>query len=84
MFDLGVELAGGVRGLAYEFDSTYLACETTTTVTTVQAVLEARARASVWLTPRLALSALAGKSALDGGMVGGLAIGFTNHAFAGR
>jgi hypothetical protein len=82
--DLGVELAGGMRALAYQFDSTYLACETTTTVTVMQAVLEARARASLWLTPRVSLSALAGKSALDGGMVGGLAIGFTNHAFAGR
>lgn len=82
--DLGVELAGGMRALAYTFDSTYLACETTTTVTAMQAVLEARARASLWLTPHVALSALAGKSALDGGMMGGLAIGFTNHAFAGR
>ena len=82
--DLGVELAGGVRVLAYSFDSTYLACETSTTITAAQPMLEARARASLWLTPHVALSALAGKSALDNGMVGGLAIGLTNHAFAGR
>jgi hypothetical protein len=82
--DLGVAVAGGVRALAYSFDSTYGACETTSTITAMQPVLEARAHASLWLTPHVSLSALAGKSALDGGVMGGLAVGFTNHAFAGR
>lgn len=82
--DLGVEIAGGGRVLAYTYDSTYLACETTSTITAGSAVLEGRARASVWLTPHLTLSALAGKSALDSGMMGGLTLGFTNHAFGVR
>jgi hypothetical protein len=82
--DLGAEVAGGVRAFAYQFESSYLACETTSTVTTAQAVLEARARASLWLTPQVSLSALLGKSAIDAGVVGGISIGFTNHAFAGR
>lgn len=82
--DLGLEVAGGGRALLYTYDSTYLACETTSTIAAGSAVLEGRARASVWLSPRVTLSAMAGKSALDEGMVGGLSIGFTNHAFGRR
>jgi hypothetical protein len=82
--DLGLEVAGGGRMLAYTYDSTYLACETSSTITTGSAVLEGRARASLWLSPHVTLSALAGRSALDNGMMGGLSIGFTNHAFGIR
>lgn len=82
--DLGLEVAGGGRVLAYSYDSTYLACETSSSILAGAAVLEGRARAAIWLSPRVTLSALAGKSALDGGMVGGFSIGFSNHAFARR
>ncbi len=82
--DLGVEVAGGGRLLAYTYDSTYLACETTSTIATGSAVLEGRARASLWVSPHVTLSALAGKSVLDDGMMGGISIGFTNHAFGKR
>lgn len=82
--DLGLEVAGGGRLLAYTYESTYLACETTSTITAASAVLEGRARASIWLSPHVTLSALAGKSALDDGMMGGISIGFSNHAFGQR
>lgn len=82
--DLGLEVAGGGRALAYTYDSTYLACETTSTITAASAVLEGRARASVWISPRVTLSALAGRSALDDGMMAGLSLGFSNHAFGRR
>jgi len=82
--DLGLEVAGGGRVLAYTYDSAYLACETSSTITAASAVLEGRARASVWLSPHVTLSALAGRSALDDGIMGGLSIGFTNHAFGQR
>ncbi len=82
--DLGVEVAGGGRALLYTYDSTYLACETTSTITAASAVLEGRARATLWMSPHVTLTALAGKSALDDGMMGGLSIGFTNHAFGRR
>lgn len=82
--DLGIEVAGGVRGLSYAYDSTYLSCETTSSISAAQAVVEGRARASMWLSPRMSLTVLAGKSALDEGMVGGFAIGFTNQPYARR
>jgi len=82
--DLGVEVAAGGRAVAYSYDSTYGACETSTTVGAGQAVLEGRARASWWISPRMSLTATAGKSALDDGMVGGLSIGFSNQPHAGR
>ncbi len=82
--DLGLEVAGGGRAVLYSYDSSYLACQTTTTVAAGSAVLEGRARAAVWLSPHVTLSAAVGKSALDDGMMGGLTIGFTNHAFGRR
>jgi hypothetical protein len=82
--DLGLEVAGGGRALLYSYDSTYLACETTTTVAAGSAVLEGRARAAVWLSPHVTLSVVAGKSALDDGMMGGLSIGLNSHAFGLR
>jgi hypothetical protein len=78
--DLGLEVAGGGRVLAYSYDSHYGACETSSSITASSAVLEGRARASVWLSEHVTLSALAGKSALDDGMMGGFSLGFSNHA----
>ncbi|MFN0249146.1 MAG: hypothetical protein ACKV2T_19840 [Kofleriaceae bacterium] len=82
--DLGVEVAGGGRALFHNYDSTYLACETTSTIAAGSAVLEGRARAKFWISPYVTLSAVAGKSALDEGMMGGFTVGFTNHAFGIR
>jgi hypothetical protein len=82
--DLGLEVAGGGRALFHNYDSTYLACETTSSIVAATAVLEGRARAQLWISPHVTLSAVAGKSALDEGMMGGFALGFTNHAFGIR
>lgn len=82
--DLGLEAAGGVRALIYRYESHYLACETTTSFVESMPALEARARASVWLTPRVQLGASAGKSLIDDTWITGVHLGANTHAFGGR
>jgi len=82
--DLGVEAAGGVHALVYTYDSHYLACETSTSISQVMPALEARARANLWATPFLTIGVSAGKSVLDRAWVGGLSVGFSSRAFGGR
>ena len=81
----GIELAGGVRTVRYEYTSRYLACETDAVVTASQSVVEVRARASTWLTPFVSLGATAGASVIDrGDWMAGLYLGVHSHAFAGN
>ncbi|MGE3542743.1 MAG: hypothetical protein AB7L28_02390 [Kofleriaceae bacterium] len=80
---LGIEAAGGARALAYSYDSTYHACETTTSITDVVPTLEGRVRAAVWATPFISIGATAGKSILDESWIGGVFVGGTTRAFGG-
>lgn len=84
VFDVGVEVAGGVRGVTYGFDSHYGACETSTSITAVQGVAEARARGTAWFSPRMNLTLFGGRSLIDDGLVGGLSLGFSNQPYARR
>jgi hypothetical protein len=81
--DLGLEAAGGVRSLIYQYESHYLACETTTSIIESMPALEARGRAAVWVTPHVTIGASAGKSLLDESWVGGLHVGVTSRVFGG-
>lgn len=82
--DLGVEAAGGAHVLVSNYESHYLACETTTSITQVVPALEARARAALWATPFLSVGLTAGKSLIDDAWVGGVSFGFSSRAFGGR
>jgi hypothetical protein len=81
---LAVEGAGGVRSTRYHFDSTYHACESTSTIAVNQGVVEARARAEVWMGPWFTLGATAGANLLArGDWLAGLYVGFHSRAYAG-
>jgi len=62
---LGAEVAGGVRAVSYNYHSQYLSCEQSTSIVVARAVLEARARASVFLTPMMSLGLQMGASVVD-------------------
>lgn len=82
---LGAEMVGGVRSITHDYESRYLACVTTTSHTAAMPVLEARARASFWLTPFVNVGATAGASLIDrGAWVGGLNLGFVTQAYGGQ
>ncbi|MBL9016405.1 MAG: hypothetical protein JNL83_19605 [Myxococcales bacterium] len=81
--DLGVEAAGGVRSLIYQYESHYLACETTSSIIESMPALEARGRASVWVTPHIQVGASAGKSLLDESWITGIHVGATSRVFGG-
>lgn len=82
---LGAEIAGGVRSITHYYESRYLACVTTTAHGAAMPVLEARARASYWLTPFISVGATAGASLVDrGAWVGGLHLGFATQAYGGQ
>jgi hypothetical protein len=81
---LGVEVAGGVRAISYRYDSHYLACETQASYTVASPILEARARAALWLSPFVNIGATAGASVIDrGAWMAGLNLGFVSQAFGG-
>jgi hypothetical protein len=78
------EAAGGFRTLSYSYQSKYLACEQTTTLTDTSPVLEARARAAWWVTPFITVGATAGKSLIDDAWMGGLFVGGHTRTFGGQ
>ncbi|HTL33999.1 MAG TPA: hypothetical protein VL326_12780, partial [Kofleriaceae bacterium] len=81
---LAVEGAGGVRQTRYHFDSTYHACETTSTIADTRAVVEARARAEVWAGPWFTLGATVGANLAErGDWLAGLYLGLHSRAYAG-
>lgn len=81
---LGAEAAGGLRTLTYSYQSNYLACEQTASFTTSMPVLEARARAALWVTPFISIGATAGKSVIDEAWVGGVYFNANSRAFGGN
>jgi hypothetical protein len=81
---LGVELAGGMRTVSYQFHSTYRACEHGTSVHASSPVAEARARGELWLSPWLTAGVTLGTSLLErNSWVGGLYLGVHSRAFGG-
>jgi hypothetical protein len=80
---LGAEVAGGVRSITYNYESRYLSCVSTTSHAVSSPILEARARAQLWLSPFVNLGASAGASVLDrGAWMAGLHLGFATKAYA--
>jgi hypothetical protein len=80
---LGAEVAGGFRGVSYQYHSQYLSCEDTTSIVTARGVLEARARAAVFVTPTVSIGAQLGSSLVDDRTwTGGVFLGGYTHAFA--
>ena len=82
--DLGIEAAGGFRSLIYQYESHYLACETTTSIIESMPALEARGRAALWVTPHIQIGASAGKSLLDESWITGIHLGATSRVFGGN
>lgn len=79
--EVGVEAAAGVRGIGYTFDSQLGACQSSASMWEAQGVLEARARGTLWLGPKMSLTAFAGRSFVDDGLMGGISFGFSNQPF---
>jgi hypothetical protein len=81
---LGVELAGGLRAVSYSFHSSYHDCLQATSISALAAVVEARARGELWLTPWLAAGAMLGTSVLErNAWMGGVYLGVHSRAFGG-
>lgn len=79
-----VELAGGLRTLRHQYESRYLACQQTETISETYGVVETRARAQAWLTPFVSLGATVGASVLDrADWTVGVQLGVHSRAFAG-
>ena len=80
---LGAEVAGGFRGVSYQVHSQYLSCEDTTSIVTARGVLEARARAAVFVTPVVSIGAQVGSSLVDEGTwTAGVFLGGYTRSFA--
>jgi len=81
---LALEGAGGFRSVRYRATSTYHNCVDVASVDVMQGVLEARARAELWLNPWFTLGAQAGANVVaKGDWMTGVFIGIHNRAFGG-
>lgn len=69
---LGLEAAAGFRAVTYHFDSSLRSCDTTSSLTTFEPVVEGRARVAYRVAADIALGATAGRSALDDAWLAGL------------
>lgn len=82
---LGVEMAGGLRSVSYDFHSSYHGCEQMTGIMAFSPVAEARARGELWLSPWLSAGAMVGASVLQrNAWMGGLYLGVHSRAFGGE
>lgn len=82
---LGAEVAGGVRGVSYHYESRYLACEQTDVIAAHRGVVEARARAALWVSPTWSVGVQLGSSLLDrGAWMTGIYVGAHSYAYGGR
>lgn len=79
-----LEVAGGARTVRYAFDSTFNACNQTSHIGVTRGLLEARARAELWLNPWISAGATLGSSVIEhGDWLAGLYFGFHTRAFGG-
>jgi hypothetical protein len=82
---LGVELAGGVRAITYYYESRYLACTSHLSHSVSSSILEARARAQLWVSPFLHVGVSAGASVVErGAWMAGVHLGFASMAYANQ
>jgi len=80
---LAAELVGGGRAITYNYKSKYRSCEQDVSVITGRPVLEARARASMWVSPMVSVGVQAGSSLIGTGeWNGGVFLGGYTRAFA--
>jgi hypothetical protein len=80
---LAVE-AAGVRAIFYQYQSRYLACESSATHKVSSPLLEARARASRWLSPFVHVGATVGASVLErGAWMAGVHLGVVTQPYGG-
>lgn len=81
---LAIEGAGGLRSVRYTFASSYHECETDTTIVDNRSVVEARARAELWLSPWLTAGVTVGSNVVDQhDWMAGIYLGAHSRAFAG-
>ena len=81
---LAIEGAGGERSVSYHFASAYHDCETSSTITAMRTVVEARARAELWLSPWVTAGVSVGSNVLQqSDWNAGLYLGLHTRAFAG-
>lgn len=79
-----IEGAGGVRSERYRFASTYHLCETTDVIAVTDGVVEARARAELWLNPWVTAGVSLGTSVVHrDDWLAGAYFGFHSRAFGG-
>lgn len=82
---LSIEGAGGARNVRYRYASSYRYCDEVSIVDVVTPVLEARARAELWLNPWFTVGAQAGSNvAAKGDWMTGFYLGIHSRAFGGR
>jgi hypothetical protein len=80
---IAIEGAGGLRSVRYEFASSYHNCETQATIVANRGVVEARARAELWLSPWITAGATLGTNVLErDDWMAGLYLGVHSRAFA--
>lgn len=71
--------------MSYSFQSNYLACEQATSITAFAAIVEARARGELWLSPWLTAGVTLGTSVIEQrAWMGGLYLGVHTRAFGGE
>ncbi|MCB9562086.1 MAG: hypothetical protein H6708_16910 [Kofleriaceae bacterium] len=81
---LSAEVFAGVQTVMVEVHSQYLACDTTSTSSAHQTLVEPRLRAEAWLSPWMTVGAFAGSDLLHpGGEVMGVYLGAHVRAFDG-
>jgi hypothetical protein len=81
---LALEMSGGMRGVSYSFHSSYLACETSSSIRAYAPLAEARARGELWLGPWLTAGVTVGTSMLErDAWMGGVYLGVHTRAFGG-
>jgi hypothetical protein len=82
---LGVEVAAGGRSIMYTYESHYLACRTGDSKYASSPVLEARVRATHWVSPFVNVGATAGASVIDrSSWVLGLHVGLVSRAYGNQ
>jgi hypothetical protein len=82
---IAIEGAGGLRNVRYEFASSYHNCESRATIVANRGVVEARARAELWLSPWITAGATLGTNVLErDDWMAGVYLGVHSRAFGGR
>ncbi|HEY4181647.1 MAG TPA: hypothetical protein VGM90_32610 [Kofleriaceae bacterium] len=79
--ELAAEMAAGVRTVGYSFDSTLGSDQSSSRVWGSSGMVEARARATYWVSPTMNVGAFVGHGFTDDGSVLGIAVGIASTPF---